>query len=576
MYERLKSGWQRIVAGGLAASVLAVTLGALPAQAQDKRRIDVKTLPPVAESNVKQNETTVEERTDNLVVFTNSTPIALPGTGTAGPGSPYPSNITVSGQTGTITDINVRINGFSHTFPDDVAYLLVSPDGTKKFILQSDVGGSADVSNITYTFDDQASAGIPDDGPFPANNASVRPTSVESEPGETDGFPAPAPAAPYSQPAPTGSATLNGVFGGINPNGEWKLYTIDFFNGDSGSISGGWSLDITLSPPTGATPKPCFDFFGSGRTSFATVTASATEYTWRLQNNGGVGSETVSFGFPGTSPSNQDSLTPGYFDADNRADINVWRPAQTAGGQSVYYVRPSTAPTTILGVSWGTAGDVARREADYDGDGRDDPTVVRNVSNVWTWYYLRSSDSTFRAISFGAVATGGGALIDFPLPGADYAGDSRADIVVLRQNAAGQSDTFFVADSNTGALTLSRSWGEFDTDFYVTGDYIGDAKADFAVWRGNGAGTNGSWYILENGGSSNFLSFQWGVAGAPANRDLPVCGDYNGDGKSDVAVYRRSNATYYWVNSGATPSVGVQTVTGATANSLPVGALRTF
>ncbi len=49
--------------------------------------------------------------------FTNSTQINIPVTGlTRGAADPYPSNVTVSGLTGTVTDINVRLNGLSHTF----------------------------------------------------------------------------------------------------------------------------------------------------------------------------------------------------------------------------------------------------------------------------------------------------------------------------------------------------------------------------------------------------------------------------------------------------------------------------
>ena len=88
-----------------------------------------------------------------LVDFTNSTPIVIgdsPGPGDSGIGAPYPSVITVAGLSGTVTDVNVRLNGLTHTFPDDIGLLLVGPSGAF-MVIQSDAGGGGDVANLTYT-----------------------------------------------------------------------------------------------------------------------------------------------------------------------------------------------------------------------------------------------------------------------------------------------------------------------------------------------------------------------------------------------------------------------------------------
>jgi hypothetical protein len=78
----------------------------------------------------------------------------------------------------------------------------------------------------------------------------------------------------------------------------------------------------------------------------------------------------------------------------------------------------------------------------------------------------------------------------------------------------------------------------------VPGDYDGDGKTDVAIFRPS----SGVWYVrTSSSGFSSYFTVNLG-----ASTDIPVTGDFDGDGKTDVAVW--------------TPSTGVWSVLSSSSN----------
>jgi len=150
------------------------------------------------------------------------------------PGLPYPANITASGLTGLVSRVAITLQGLTHTFPDDIDMLLVSPAGTN-VVVMSDAGGTLDVFGLTLRLEDGAPFFLPDNGPIVSG--SYKPSNYEG----ADAFSAPAPGGPY------GNAFA--AFAGAPPNGVWSLYVTDDRGTDVGEVLNGWRLEITTVDP---------------------------------------------------------------------------------------------------------------------------------------------------------------------------------------------------------------------------------------------------------------------------------------------------------------------------------------
>lgn len=297
-------------------------------------------------------------------------------------------------------------------------------------------------------------------------------------------------------------------------------YGVDFPFKLSGSIAGS----------IGPRRSRVIDFDGDNKSdlSIARSANSTSQTTW-IHNLSGSGIAGASFGL-GTGLAGGDKATPEDFDGDGKTDIAVWRPG--AANVAAFYILQSQTNTVRVD-TFGQTGDDPSIVDDYDGDGKSDVAVYRSGAQSIFFYKTSAGGPT--------IYNPWGIAGDVAAPG-DYDGDRKADLAVIR-NEGGLARHYHLR-STQGFVTVQ--FGLF-TDKFVGGDFDGDNKTDISMVRANGSKYD--WYVFRSSNGALLTAQPLNGYGDPTT-DLIVPGDYDGDNRTDLAVWRSSggNAGVYFMS----------------------------
>jgi hypothetical protein len=131
----------------------------------------------------------------------------------------------------------------------------------------------------------------------------------------------------------------------------------------------------------------------------------------------------------------------------------------------------------------------------------------------------------------------------------NFSGSGASDIGVYR---GGQYGYFQNSPSNL----VFRAFGD-PGDVPLAADYDGDGRTDYAIYRPS---TRQLWWTRSSDAVLGSITF-----GNPG--DIPIVADFDGDGKTDIAMYRPDTSTYWYFRSSDGVLVSVQV---GSAGDVPV------
>ncbi|MER6949580.1 VCBS repeat-containing protein [Nonomuraea sp. NPDC000554] len=280
------------------------------------------------------------------------------------------------------------------------------------------------------------------------------------------------------------------------------------------------------------------DFNGDGKDDVVTFTHGTDADVYVATSNGAK--------FDGTSVKWHDFFglggeTPytGDFTGDGKDDIVTF----THGSTADVYVAPSTGTGFGTATKWNDffapAGEIPA-VGDFNGDGKDDIVTFTRGANA----------DVYVATSTGTGFTGGAKWHDFfalngefPAVG-DVNGDGKDDLIVFTQGTT--ADVYVALSTGTSFAPATKVHDHFAPagEQPRVGDFNGDGKADIATFTSDDLADV---YVALSDGAGFGPGMKWNDFFAPGG-EFPYTGDYDGDGKDDIVTFTKNELADVYVS----------------------------